>query len=154
MLAWMTDKLFTWSDNYPWTPTEVITGTLLRWFPGPTTPFYMYRKNDALKRKIIPCESTPTGVSAFAGEMEMVPRSRAGKTANMRYWREHEHGGHFAAYEAPAALAGDLIEFIHATWKKCPLMSIINVSCRLIRLLLAPLHLHIGMLVWYTHMLY
>ncbi|CAF9927205.1 hypothetical protein IMSHALPRED_007157 [Imshaugia aleurites] len=29
MLAWMADKLFTWSDSYPWSPAELITWTLL-----------------------------------------------------------------------------------------------------------------------------
>ncbi|KAL8834903.1 MAG: hypothetical protein Q9170_003545 [Blastenia crenularia] len=111
MLAWMMDKLFTWSDNYPWSPTELITWTLLHYFPGPTTALHMYRENDASERKEVPYESTPTGVSAFAGEMEMVPRSWAEGTANVVFWREHEQGGHFAAWENPEALAGDVVAF-------------------------------------------
>lgn len=45
MLAWMADKVFIWSDAYPWTPTDLITWTLLHYFPGPTTGFQMYREN-------------------------------------------------------------------------------------------------------------
>ncbi|KAL8922523.1 MAG: hypothetical protein Q9172_003530 [Xanthocarpia lactea] len=117
MLAWMMDKLFTWSDNYPWTATKLITWTLLHYFPGPTTAFHMYRENDAAKRQVIPYESTPTAVSAFAGEMEMVPRSWAAGTANIVFWQEHEEGGHFAAWENPDALAGDMVKFFRAVWK-------------------------------------
>ncbi|KAL8878326.1 MAG: hypothetical protein Q9198_003837 [Flavoplaca austrocitrina] len=116
MLAWMMDKLFTWSDNYPWTPTELITWTLLHYFPGPTTALHMYRENDASPRREIPYESTPTGVSAFAGEMEMVPRSWAEGTANIVFWQEHEEGGHFAAWENPEALAGDMVQFFRSVW--------------------------------------
>lgn len=118
MLAWMMDKLYTWSDNYPWTATELIAWTLLHYFPGPTTPFRMYRENDASKRNEIPYESTPTGVSAFAGEMEMVPRSWVEKTANVVFWQEHEKGGHFAAWENPEALAEDMRMFFHRVWKQ------------------------------------
>ena len=117
MLAWMMDKLYTWSDNYPWSPTELITWTLLHYFPGPTTPFHMYRENDTTERQNIPYESTPTGVSAFAGEMEMVPRSWVERTANIVFWQEHEHGGHFAAYEKPEALGGDLVKFFRSVWE-------------------------------------
>ncbi|KAL8644277.1 MAG: hypothetical protein Q9226_007847, partial [Calogaya cf. arnoldii] len=117
MLAWMMDKLFTWSQNYPWTASELITWTLLHYFPGQTTGFHMYRENDASLRQEIPYESTPTGVSAFAGEMEMVPRSWAEKTANIVFWQEHEKGGHFAAWENPEALAGDMVKFFRGVWK-------------------------------------
>ena len=111
MLAWMADKLHTWSDQYPWSPTEMITWTLIHYFPGPTTGFRIYREHGPEKLANIPFEKTPTGVSAFAGEMEMVPRSWAEKTANIQFWREHESGGHFAAYEKPNELAHDLFQF-------------------------------------------
>lgn len=111
MLAWMVDKLYTWSGHYPWTKTEMITWTLLHYFPGPTTSFRVYREHGPQKLDDIPYERTPTGVSAFAGEMEMVPRSWAEGTANITFWREHERGGHFAAYEKPDELARDLIDF-------------------------------------------
>lgn len=111
MLAWMMDKLYTWSDNYPWSPTELITWTLLYYFPGPTTGFRIYREHGPEKLEGIPYERTPTGVSAFAGEMEMAPRSWVEGTANVTFWSEHESGGHFAAYEKPRELADDLVEF-------------------------------------------
>jgi len=32
LLAWIREKLDTWTDNYPWTDDELIT-----WVPPPTT---------------------------------------------------------------------------------------------------------------------
>lgn len=116
MLAWTMDKLFAWSDNYPWSASELITWTLLHYFPRPVTALHTYRENDATKRENMQFENTPTGVSAFAGEMEMVPRSWAENTANIIFWREHEQGGHFAAYENPKALGGDMVEFFRSIW--------------------------------------
>lgn len=77
----------------------------------------MYRENDASERGEPPYESTPTGVSAFGGEMEMVPRCWAEKTAHIVFWKEHEQGGHFAAWEKPETLAGDVVEFFGGVWE-------------------------------------
>lgn len=101
----MVDKLYTWSDHYPWTKTEMITWTQLHYFPDPTTSFRIYREHGPQELDDIPCERTPTGSSAFAGEMEMVPRSWVEGRANITFWRDHESGGHFAAYEKPDELA-------------------------------------------------
>lgn len=115
MLAWMADKLFLWSDAYPWTPTELITWTLLHYFPGPITGFQMYKENDPAEMAVALQANTfvqaPTGVSAFSKELGLMPRSWAETQANVVFWREHSSGGHFAAYEKPVELAGDLIEF-------------------------------------------
>ena len=121
MLAWMTDKLFTWSDSYPWSPKELITWTLLHYFPGPTGGFHIYRENSATEM-ISGAEAdkflhTPTGVSAFAKEAEMVPRSWAERKANVVFWQEHDSGGHFAAYEKPKEFVDDLVRFFPSIWK-------------------------------------
>ena len=121
MLAWMADKLFTWSDSYPWSPVELITWTLLHYFPGPTVGFQIYRENSATEMIEGPEADkfleTPTGVSAFAKEAEMVPRSWAERWANVVFWREHESGGHFAAYEKPDEFVDDLVGFFPSVWK-------------------------------------
>ena len=112
MAAWMADKLFTWSDHYPWTKGEIITWTLLHWFPGPTGAFQIYRENSATEMvegaRSRDYLTTPTFVSAFKGEAEMVPRSWAERKARIVGWYEHNRGGHFAAWENPDAFVGDL----------------------------------------------
>lgn len=75
ILAWMADKLFTWSDSYPWSPAELITWTLMHYFPGPTGGSHLYKENSATEM-IGGVEAdnfleTPTGVSAFAKEAGM-----------------------------------------------------------------------------------
>lgn len=72
MLAWMTDKLYMWTDSYPWSPTELITWTLLHYFPGPTTGLQMYRENDGVELATALQSQgylkQPTGISAFPKE--------------------------------------------------------------------------------------
>lgn len=29
LLAWIGEKMYAWTDNYPWTPEELITWTML-----------------------------------------------------------------------------------------------------------------------------
>jgi pimeloyl-ACP methyl ester carboxylesterase len=121
MLAWMADKVFIWTDSYPWTPTELITWTLLHYFPGPTTGFQMYRENNpAVAGPSLQMKSfvkQPTGVSVFPKELGIVPRSWAETKANIVFWEEHDSGGHFAAYEKPKELAQDLIKFFQSVWQ-------------------------------------
>lgn len=128
MLAWMADKLLQWSDAYPWTRDEIITWTLLHYFPGPTTAFQMYRENIPLflGGKKLPTPGAvegrrtfvevPTGVSAFAKEVYMVPRSWAEKSFNVLEWKEQRRGGHFPAHERPDELCADLTSFLRSHW--------------------------------------
>lgn len=53
----------------------------------------------------------PCGFSAFPKELGIVPRSWAEKVAKVTFWREHDEGGHFAMYEKPEVLVGDMVEF-------------------------------------------
>lgn len=125
LLTWITDKLFSWSDctpknprGYQWTHEELITWTLLHYFSddGPTAPLHMYVENNFVtfpqgnSREFV---DVPTGVSAFGGEAEMVPRRWAEEKANVVWWREHAIGGHFAMYERPEEMVEDIIDFVN-----------------------------------------
>lgn len=94
----------------------------MHYFPGPTTGFQIYRENSATDMVSGPKAKdfleTPTGVSAFAKETEMVPRTWAGTRANLVFRQEHESGGHFAAYEKPEEFAEDLAKFFGSVWKQ------------------------------------
>ena len=60
----------------------------------------------------------PCGFSAFPNELGILPRSWAQQVANVKFWREHHSGGHFAMYERPDDLVADLIEFYGSVWRE------------------------------------
>ncbi|KAL8350794.1 hypothetical protein RB601_000979 [Gaeumannomyces tritici] len=122
MLSWMMDKLLFWSDKRgkTWTADEFITWTLLHYLPGPTTGMLMYRENmdPSVQAAASAYIERPTGVSHFPEEIIMAPRRWAEEECNIVFWRTHDVGGHFAAYEQPAALGKDIIDFFSAEWAK------------------------------------
>ncbi|RPD73931.1 alpha/beta-hydrolase [Lentinus tigrinus ALCF2SS1-7] len=114
LLAWIYEKLVTWSDEYPWTDDEVLEWVSIYWFSraGPAASLRIYyemshgRTRDFFDgTQWIPI---PTGVSYFPREIARLPKSWARFLGNVVYQGEHSQGGHFAAHEAPEKLAYDL----------------------------------------------
>ncbi|KAH9979713.1 alpha/beta-hydrolase [Russula compacta] len=107
LLAWVYEKLVSWSDSYPWTDDEVLTWVSIYWFSrsGPASSVRMYYE---LKRVWFPKTTVPVGVSFFAKELVRLPRAWLHASARIVFESEHNAGGHFAAYENPDALVGDL----------------------------------------------
>ena len=120
MLAWIVDKLYVWTDNYPWTPAELITWTLMHWFPGPTTAMNMYRENFPIfanpEKDTNKYVTVPTGVSLFPKEILVPPRAWVESDYNLVAWEKHAKGGHFAAWEQPDELVGDVVRFVREHW--------------------------------------
>ena len=57
--------------------------------------------------------TVPTGHAAFPREIVRPPRSLAERTyTDIRRWTVMDKGGHFAAWEQPAALADDFLAFL------------------------------------------
>ncbi|KAL0580616.1 hypothetical protein V5O48_001346 [Marasmius crinis-equi] len=112
LLAWIYEKLVNWTDKYPWTDDEVLTWVSVYYFSraGPTASVRIYyeiaqerRKKPKLVRPTI-----PLGVSHFPKELYVPPRLWTRQVGNLVFEAEHSSGGHFAAYEKPKALVGDL----------------------------------------------
>lgn len=60
----------------------------------------------------------PVGVAAFATDVAI---RRYGEAANnIVHWSDFEHGGHFAALEAPDLLVGDIRKFFHTVLEVRP----------------------------------
>jgi len=57
---------------------------------------------------VLPKTSVPIGISFFPKELVASPRALLRAKARVVFESEHEAGGHFAAYEKPEALVGDL----------------------------------------------
>ncbi|KAI9436107.1 alpha/beta-hydrolase [Lactarius psammicola] len=111
LLAWIYEKLVAWSDAYPWTDDEVLTWVSIYWFSraGPAASVRIYYEL-SLSGEIIsfPKTTVPVGLSIFPKEPVRSPKALLRAKGRVVFESEHEVGGHFAAYEQPEALVGDL----------------------------------------------
>ncbi|VDB96279.1 unnamed protein product [Peniophora sp. CBMAI 1063] len=108
LLAWVYEKMVTWSDGYDWSDDEVLTWVSIYWFSrqGPTasTRIYVYERSVFQ----VPPPTVPMGISYFPKEIFPTPRSWARTLGNVVAESEHPDGGHFAAHERPEALVDDV----------------------------------------------
>ncbi|KAJ3565238.1 hypothetical protein NPX13_g7578 [Xylaria arbuscula] len=113
LLAWIYDKLVSWTDNYAWTPQEVCEWVSLYWFSraGPAASVVIYHeasKGEWPARAGIAVPSAKMGFSYFPKEIFSTPRAWNRRLGDVIFEQEHERGGHFAAWEQPELLVGDL----------------------------------------------
>lgn len=118
VLAWIYEKLHEWTDSYPWTDDEILTWISIYWFStaGPAASVRIYHEAthpdpvSGLKyqnlQKYIP--GVKLGLAHFPREINIVPKTWGATLGPVCYQSEHERGGHFAAWEMPEAIAGDL----------------------------------------------
>ena len=118
LLAWIYEKLHDWTDAYPWTDDEILTWVSIYWFSsaGPAASVRIYYEathpepqstvSTSTLREWIP--RVKLGLAHFAREITVVPNSWGHTLGPVYYQSEHERGGHFAAWEMPEAIAGDL----------------------------------------------
>ncbi|KAF8684625.1 epoxide hydrolase [Rhizoctonia solani] len=124
LLAWIGEKLYAWTDDYPWTPEEWITWTMLYWVNGPAASLRYYKENSIVEPSKDPelqeelskmrTLSSPTlfGFSWFPKDLYTFPVEWAGIGRNYVYSNKHNRGGHFAAWEVPELLVGDIQSFV------------------------------------------
>ncbi|KAL1662065.1 Alpha/Beta hydrolase protein [Schizophyllum commune] len=110
LLAWIYEKLVTWTDNYPWTDDEVLTWVSIYWFSraGPTASFRIYYEKTHAPPVSNERSPIPLGFSIFPAEIVLAPKPLRDLLGNVVFEGIHDRGGHFAAYEVPELLAGDL----------------------------------------------
>ncbi|EIW59623.1 alpha/beta-hydrolase [Trametes versicolor FP-101664 SS1] len=114
LLAWIYEKLVGWTDNYPWTDDEVIEWISVYWFSraGPTAAGRIYYEMTGGQTRPPSAgsqwQSIPLGVSYFPAEISQLPKSWSHMIGNLVFESTHDKGGHFAAFEQPEKLAGDL----------------------------------------------
>ncbi|TVY63011.1 putative epoxide hydrolase [Fusarium oxysporum f. sp. cubense] len=116
MLAWFVGKLKAWTDGYPWTKEELIHWAFIHYLGSPSAAMQIYKEaeavlndnpNSMLGRYI----SQPVGGSLFPKELWLYPRDWLSETCNIQFWRQHQKGGHFIAWERPETLANDVAEY-------------------------------------------
>jgi pimeloyl-ACP methyl ester carboxylesterase len=105
LAAWLVEKLESWSDASAFTPDELLTWVTAYWVTGTIgTSFATYTEPVTLPDRI----ETPTVLSVFPRDTKPEPRGYAEAFLNVRAYVEHSAGGHFAAWEQPAAYVRDL----------------------------------------------
>ncbi|KAF7966460.1 hypothetical protein HWV62_38354 [Athelia sp. TMB] len=112
LLAWIYEKLREWTDDYPFTDDEVLTWISVYWFsragPAASVRIYYEVEHEGGFQSAGPNPKIPMGVAYFPKELVNLPRSWMYRQGNLVFANEHSKGGHFAAFEQPALLAGDL----------------------------------------------
>ncbi|KAG2019346.1 hypothetical protein GB937_005260 [Aspergillus fischeri] len=134
LLAWIYDKMHSWSDGYPWTDEEILTWVSVYYWSsaGPTASMRIYYEasvpnNEAQDQKEQAETKSMTlgqvlgarapqnvrfAVAQFRKELVMLPRAWYRDIGNVVRETEFERGGHFAAWEVPELLAADLKGFL------------------------------------------
>jgi pimeloyl-ACP methyl ester carboxylesterase len=105
LAAWIVEKLEAWSDEAAFTVDELLTWVNTYWVTGTIgTSFATYAEPIVLAERI----ETPTVLSVFPRDTKPEPQSFAEAFLNVREYVRHPAGGHFAAWEQPAAYVDDL----------------------------------------------
>ncbi|KAL2852861.1 Alpha/Beta hydrolase protein [Aspergillus pseudoustus] len=118
LLAWIYDKLHSWTDGYPWTDDEILTWVSIYLFsaagPAASVRIYYETSEDGTLQECMSKPAPPgvkVGVAQFKEELMRYPLSWTSLLGNVVRATEYPQGGHFAAWEAPDLLVGDLKEF-------------------------------------------
>lgn len=130
LLAWIYEKLVDWTDAYPWTDDEVCTWVSIYWFStaGPRAAHQLYyevfhatKGKDFEEKKsrgiyvsgfddINSWQDVKIGFGHFPKDVVVLPKEWGRVLGRVVYEKEHERGGHFAAWEVPELLVSDLRE--------------------------------------------
>ncbi|POS74617.1 epoxide hydrolase [Diaporthe helianthi] len=122
LLAWIGEKYLEWADSrHPLKLETILELVSLYWFTN-TFPrsIYPYRllAQSMVDGKVTPIptsKETPLGYSTFPGEIGFVPKAWAEKAyPNLKLYRSHDKGGHFAALEQPVLLLKDVEDFLES----------------------------------------
>ena len=119
--AWILEKFAAWidCDGDPLAALGIdrlLDDVSVYWFTGTaTSSARMYWEMAQAPQEREPRVDVPVGVSMFSHEIFVPPRSWAERQfTDLRFWREHADGGHFAAMERPDELVADVQEFFRS----------------------------------------
>ncbi|KAK5633098.1 hypothetical protein RRF57_008812 [Xylaria bambusicola] len=120
LLAWIYEKLVDWTDEYPWTEDEVCTWISIYWFSkaGPRAAHQLYYEVKHAKatdrtstiEQLGEWQDVKVGLAHFPKDVLILPGWWAHVIGNVVLDKYHDKGGHFAAWECPDVLVGDLRE--------------------------------------------
>jgi pimeloyl-ACP methyl ester carboxylesterase len=118
LAAWIVEKWRTWTDPVAGFEGRiardlVLANVTLYWVTATANAANRSYYERAREPRTVTARITvPTGVALTTEAIQRPPRERAERGyADIRRWVDLPRGGHFAAAEAPAALAAELREF-------------------------------------------
>ncbi|CAJ2510210.1 Uu.00g061100.m01.CDS01 [Anthostomella pinea] len=121
-LAWIYEKLHDWTDDYPWTDDEICTWVSIYWFStaGPAASLRIYYEAqhnvDGREGKMTRARmhswspGVKLGWSHFPMDLVVLPSTWVRTQGEVVFEKEHESGGHFAAWERPDEIVADVRE--------------------------------------------
>ena len=116
-LAWIIDPFRLWTDstNVPEDAVDrdqMLTDVMVYWLTGTAaSSARFYWENTRMWGRPRKRSSVPLAVAVFAREQTKPIRTLAEKNYKITQWSEFDHGGHFAAMEAPDDLVADVGKF-------------------------------------------
>jgi hypothetical protein len=119
LCAWMGEKLLAWS-GVPLTRDQILDQVTLYWLTGTaTSAARLYAESiDQVSAWITGTDAepvtVPVGASIFPVELPRPSRRWARRRyPDIRYWAEHDRGGHFPALEVPDLLCSEMCKFFN-----------------------------------------
>lgn len=121
LAAWLVDKYRRWSDcdgdvSRRFTRDEICDFLTMYWATETiASSMRLYAAEARDRWRLGPGEriDVPAAVADFPAELVRPPREWTERVlGDLRRWTEFERGGHFAAFEEPDLLAGDLLAFL------------------------------------------
>lgn len=121
LAAWLVEKYRRWSDcdgvvERRFSKDELCDFLTLYWATGTIASSLRLYWAERRERSRLPAGErvgVPAAVADFPGEIVRAPREWAERLlSDLRRWTEMPRGGHFAAFEEPELLAGDLLGFL------------------------------------------
>ncbi|MEM9655266.1 MAG: epoxide hydrolase family protein, partial [Actinomycetota bacterium] len=115
-MAWIVEKFWSWMDcdchpENVLTKDELLDNVMLYWLNGAGASsarlYWQSFGNMAGSGRV----EVPTGVASFPKEIVRTPRSWCEAGYNITHWTKMSEGGHFAAFEQPAAYVDDVRTF-------------------------------------------
>jgi pimeloyl-ACP methyl ester carboxylesterase len=113
LCAWIIEKFWAWSDcdgdpANAFSNDEMLDNIMLYWLPATgASSARLYW--ESFTRRVTGPVPVPTGCSIFPKDLYRPSRSWAEpQFPDLRYWNELDKGGHFAAFEQPAAFVDEV----------------------------------------------
>jgi pimeloyl-ACP methyl ester carboxylesterase len=121
LAAWLLERRYNWGDHSgniedSFSRKALIEWVSIYWFTETFVSsariyWHEFREPWVPTHTRSPAIDVPVGISVFPVDVVYRPRKLAEQSANIVWWKDQPHGGHFAWAEVPEVLAADLREF-------------------------------------------